>query len=417
MRGNYMEKPLVTIQLTCYNHEKYVRNAIDSIMHGTYQNFELFISDDGSKDDSRKIINKAYEEYGKDSRIHLFLAEENTAFGIVDEMAEKYRGKYICFMGADDVFKSEKIEKQVDFFENNEEYKVCFTYVDIGYTQNEKNVAKFKSIFNRPLLKNKYELCNQLLVGSNFLCAPSCMMYREVYEEFGRFNYDYLQLQDYEMWVKVAQKYYFYVLEEPLTIYGVVENSLSTSGDIGGEIRTLTEETEIFYEQVANMPDEIFKLVFPDDNSYGESCEDIMCRRFLVFYNSRKANYRQLCIEYYYRNRQNKKFVSLLKNKYGINRKALYEISGKGMFERAYFSEIFKKLWNKKRFDVRRVDKSNEEIVNEICDILDSNVEEKKELFIDDICALYETCKKIDGGERYFSELINECVLQGVKFK
>ncbi len=411
-----MEKPLVTIQLTCYNHEKYVRNAIDSVMHGTYQNFELFISDDGSKDDSRKIIKEAYEEYGKDSRIHLFFAEENTAFGIVDEMAEKYRGKYICFMGADDVFKSEKIEKQVNFLENNEEYKVCFTYVEIGYTQNVEKGIRYKKIFNKPLLNNKYELCKKLLVEYNFFCAPSCMMYREVYEECGRFNYDYLQLQDYEMWIKAAQKCNFYVMEEPLTIYGVVENSLSTSGGTDNEIRALFEETEIFYEQVANMPDEIFKCVFPDDSTNENSREDIMCKRFLIFYNSTRANYRQLCVEYYYRNKENKKFVALLKNKYGISRKDLYKISSKEMFERAFFAEKFRKLWCKKRFDFSRVDKSDEEIVNEICDMLDS-MEEEKELSIDDICALYETCKKLDNGERYFSEFIKECVVQGVKFK
>ncbi len=64
--------PLVTVQLSCYNHENYVRHAMESVLNGTYQNFELFITDDGSTDKTRDVIREIYEEHGRDERIHLF---------------------------------------------------------------------------------------------------------------------------------------------------------------------------------------------------------------------------------------------------------------------------------------------------------------------------------------------------------
>ncbi|SFG46075.1 Glycosyl transferase family 2 [Lachnospiraceae bacterium C7] len=416
MKNENNNEPLVTAVITCYNHEPYVRNAIESVMNGTYQNFELFISDDGSTDNSREVIKKVYEEYGKDSRIHLFLSEHNTCFEIVDEMAKHYSGKYVCFMGADDAFKPDKIKKQVEALENNPECKVCFTYVDIGYAKDERKINRFLRIFNNKLEVRKHEICNVLLQGRNFFCAPSCMIDREVYEELGGFDFSYLQTQDYEMWIKASQKNDFYLIEEPLTIYGVVENSLSTSGDTAKSIRSITESINIIYNQISKMPPEIFEKVFPDRDYATHSLEDIMCRKFFVLKSFDDKNFKNLCIDYYYSNVDNKKFTSLLKNKYGIGRKEIYALSSEGLYKEVYYKEKLELMWSQKRFDYSNCNISNEQMIQNMCNLIESN-ETEKTITIDEICALYEICKKMDDGEKEFSDFIKVCVANGVKFK
>ena len=105
-----MEK--VDVLLATYNGEKYLKEQIDSILEQTYSDFRLLISDDGSTDDTRKIL----EEYkNKDSRIQVFFQESN--LGVVKNfefLLKKVESKYYMFSDQDDIWKSEKIEKSLN---------------------------------------------------------------------------------------------------------------------------------------------------------------------------------------------------------------------------------------------------------------------------------------------------------------
>ena len=102
--------PKVSVILISYNHEKFIREAIESVLNQTFTDFELIIWDDASSDDSWAIINSY-----NDSRIKAFLNDETRRgiYGINKAISEVASGEYLAIHHSDDVWASEKLQKQV----------------------------------------------------------------------------------------------------------------------------------------------------------------------------------------------------------------------------------------------------------------------------------------------------------------
>jgi glycosyltransferase involved in cell wall biosynthesis len=122
-RNNFEMK--ISVLLPAYNCEKYITEAVNSILGQTFRDFELIIIDDGSTDDTRKIL---LDLARKDRRIKLILSRKNK--GIVHSMnlaVKKARGKYLARMDADDVSLRTRLEKQYRFLEENRDVFLCGT--------------------------------------------------------------------------------------------------------------------------------------------------------------------------------------------------------------------------------------------------------------------------------------------------
>ena len=116
------EKPLVTIYITNHNYGKFVKKAIDSVLSQTYRNFELIIIDDGSTDNSKKIINK----YKYNSKIKIFY-QANRGLTVSNNLAIRAsQGKYIMRLDADDWLDSHAIEILSNTLEKNKKRLVCW---------------------------------------------------------------------------------------------------------------------------------------------------------------------------------------------------------------------------------------------------------------------------------------------------
>ena len=110
-----MEKDKVSIIIPMYNAEKFIARAIESVCSQTYQNWELLIINDKSKDKSFEIANEFAK---KDDRIKIVDSKENV--GVVrgrNQLIEKATGKYIAFLDADDFWHKKKIGKADKFYE------------------------------------------------------------------------------------------------------------------------------------------------------------------------------------------------------------------------------------------------------------------------------------------------------------
>src|SRR6187397_2012165 len=106
-----MSEPLVTVLMSVYNAEKYLREAIDSILNQTYRNFEFIIINDASTDGSEAIINSY-----KDERIRLISNSQNLRLtASLNKGIDLAKGKYIARMDADDASLPERLQKQVTF--------------------------------------------------------------------------------------------------------------------------------------------------------------------------------------------------------------------------------------------------------------------------------------------------------------
>ncbi len=117
MEEKLINEPLVSIITPLYNCEKYIEETILSVINQTYKNWEMIIVDDCSKDNGTEIVEK-YQR--KDNRIKLFKNEINLGgAGTRNKCIEKAKGKYIAFLDSDDLWKKEKLEKQISFMEKN----------------------------------------------------------------------------------------------------------------------------------------------------------------------------------------------------------------------------------------------------------------------------------------------------------
>ena len=145
-----MEQPLVSICISCYNHEKYVRQALESAIDQTYSNLEIIITDDGSSDRSREIIREVIKEH-PDKNIRTIFSEVNTAFAVVEEMNLSFRGKYMGGFSADDYWGNTVVETYVNYMEDHPACAVSFTAPEVIVEQSgvvvdfwEKNISRFE---------------------------------------------------------------------------------------------------------------------------------------------------------------------------------------------------------------------------------------------------------------------------------
>lgn len=111
--------PLVSVVMPVYNSEKYLKEAIESILHQSYTNFELLIVNDGSTDESGKIINQ-YKKQDKRIKVIKLLKPHGYGGEVATNFAIKQcKGDYIAKMDADDISIFNRIEKEVKYLENN----------------------------------------------------------------------------------------------------------------------------------------------------------------------------------------------------------------------------------------------------------------------------------------------------------
>ncbi|MFD1562780.1 glycosyltransferase family 2 protein [Haloarchaeobius amylolyticus] len=130
--------PLVSVTICSYNAEDFLENTLRSVIKQTYSNMEILVLDNNSTDGTRSIL-REYED--QDDRIEVFYSNENKgAFRGLNHLIEICEGEYIAIQDHDDIWHPEKIERQVEALENNEQYIGCGTNL-IKLFENEDKVA------------------------------------------------------------------------------------------------------------------------------------------------------------------------------------------------------------------------------------------------------------------------------------
>ena len=211
--------PKVSVILSSYNHEKYIAQAIQSVLNQTFTDFELLIFDDGSTDNSQEII-KSFS----DDRIKLFLNEENRGPRIAgQECVKAARGKYIAVQHSDDLWTADKLEKQVAFLESHTEYAACFSQADFidedGNLQELDDKDFYKNVFNQPN-RSRAEWLRYFFYNANCLCHPSLLINRVAYEKYNLLDFHGLwQLPDYFMWIRLCFHADFYIMPEKFVLF------------------------------------------------------------------------------------------------------------------------------------------------------------------------------------------------------
>ena len=198
--------PKISVIMPVYNGEKYLREAIDSILNQTFSDFEFIIIDDGSVDRSPEVI-KNYT----DPRIRFYVNEKNMGVAAtLNRGLELATGEYIARMDSDDIALPERFDKQVSYMDTHPGVAVCATAIRMFGAQNGE---KYFSTTHGQLKVD--------LLFNNCLAHPTVMMRRSVIGCKYRYNEEFSAMEDYALWIEVSREYELASIEDVLLMYRV----------------------------------------------------------------------------------------------------------------------------------------------------------------------------------------------------
>lgn len=196
--------PLVSVIIPTYNRGWILKEAIDSVLAQSYRNFELIVIDDGSTDNTPRILDRYRDEL-------TVIRQENKGVSAARNTGiQASSGACIALLDSDDLWLEKKLEEQVDFFKKNPEAQICQTeeiWIRKGKRVNPKKRHKKPSgmIFEKSL-----HLC---------LVSPSAVMIkRDLLDRTGLFDEELPACEDYDLWLRISCEHPVYTTDSPLVV-------------------------------------------------------------------------------------------------------------------------------------------------------------------------------------------------------
>jgi GT2 family glycosyltransferase len=216
--------PLVSVVMSVYNGEKYLSQAIDSVLAQTYTNLELIIVDDGSVDSTAQVL----RTYASDCRVRT-VHQENSGYVRAWNLAIRLaRGPIIARMDADDICMPTRLERQLEVTRQYPNWGVIAT--GIATIDDAGNVTDLHRDFHRHgNIISDYTLRLKLM-HFNPLPHPTAIIRRDVLELVGGYSEQYYPAEDYHLWVEIARAGYgLYRVNSDLLYYRIHESSTSAT--------------------------------------------------------------------------------------------------------------------------------------------------------------------------------------------
>lgn len=173
---------IIDVIIVSYNHAESIEKAIDSVLQQTFKDFKIIIIDDGSTDGSVEII-KRYVSLNR--RIEAYFENHSGLMSTYQKGFSKCRGKYIAVCDCDDYWiDKDKLKKQVEYMENNDDCGLCFTKV---YTKTKDSELTPMSISANDVNRNMS--FDSLLKGNGHIHAQSYMIRKSIFDEYINFQH------------------------------------------------------------------------------------------------------------------------------------------------------------------------------------------------------------------------------------
>lgn len=194
----------VSIIIPSYNYGKYIGETLKSLIAQTYQNWECIVIDDGSKDDTRQVVNKFAEQ---DERIKYFYQDNAGQASARNHGLRFAKGKYIQFLDADDLLEFLKLERHVVFLEAHSE--IDLVYGESRYFRSEFLSERRFSVWesNLPWMSKisggKTKIIEKLIEG-NIFTVSSPLVRKTAIEAVGEFDMNLVPIEDWDYWMRCA---------------------------------------------------------------------------------------------------------------------------------------------------------------------------------------------------------------------
>ena len=277
----------ISVLTALFNHDRFIAGALQSALAQTLPPSEIIVIDDASTDNSltvarsvnHPIIQVLSEKYN--------LGGPNTMKGM-----NACKGDLIAILNSDDAWVPEKLEKQFDYLAASPQSGVVFTHVrtiDESGAPWAGRSNRYQDVFDVPN-RSRYEWLRHFFLVGNPFCASSALVRKECFDRSGPLNGSYIQLQDLDMWIRVAVAGYdLHVIEEPLTCYRVMESGSNMSSDRSGARATYSFEYAKILRAYWRLTLQELARVFPELN-IADKADDSMTLFYLAQYAAKQPS-------------------------------------------------------------------------------------------------------------------------------
>ncbi len=265
----------VSVIMPSYNHVRYIGMAIDSVLSQTLEDIELIIIDDGSTDGTQEVLRGI-----RDERVRCVLRERNVgAAQGSNEGIAMARSPYIAMISSDDLFFPTKLQRQLSVLMADAGVAAVFCRPAIideagrefAVGSHRLHYEFLTGTWQRP------ELLRQLFLHGNFLCHPSILVRREIYDRVGHYDVRLSSLGDFDMWMRIAVACpgAFVVLDEPLMAFR--SHAGNTSGLTDGNLRCGHNEWPLIAERLFGLRNQtdVAAKAFPEIAALLHNAEDV----------------------------------------------------------------------------------------------------------------------------------------------
>ncbi len=214
-----MKSPVkyISVVMSVYNGSKYLNYSIESILGQSYSNFEFIIVNDGSSDNTGKILN-----YYANTDNRVILLNNKINIGLTKSLNNAIKlskGEYIARMDADDICYKNRFEEQVNILNKNNKIGITTNWIEII---NENNQVMLTRKLPPSISLKKY------FKKENLICHGSVMFRRHIFNELNGYNNNLKYAQDYDMWKRIFDKgYALYVIPKPLYKFRISNSNIS----------------------------------------------------------------------------------------------------------------------------------------------------------------------------------------------
>ena len=211
---------MISVIIPLYNKEKHIANTLQTVFAQTFQDFEIVIIDDGSTDDSVEKVNEI-----KDSRIRLIHQENAGVSAARNKGIAEARHDYIAFLDADDEWKPEYLEKQIDLIHRFPECQVYACAYELKAKEKITPISLNKILFQdeKGILTNYFEVAS---CSHPPLWTSAVVLKKEAIQSIGGFPVGIKAGEDLLTWSRLAVKYKIAYNKKPLASF-VLDNSSS----------------------------------------------------------------------------------------------------------------------------------------------------------------------------------------------
>jgi glycosyltransferase involved in cell wall biosynthesis len=220
-----MIQPLISVVIPSYNHELFIEKCLSSVLNQTYQNLEIIVIDDGSKDNSCQIIKEIAEANPR--KVKFFQQTNVGLIGTLNKSIDLIHGEYVSFLASDDFWLPEKIAKEYAAIMKHPKSAFVFSDCFFAYKDyfSDCRYSSYKKRLKKIPVGIPLQLYDQLLI-ENIIITTTVLINTFFLRQVGQFD-GKLAFEDFDMWIRLSKMGPIIYIDEPLAYYRLHDSNFS----------------------------------------------------------------------------------------------------------------------------------------------------------------------------------------------